>query len=224
MVINSKQEMKKIILGIITLIITQTGFAQTLEKMQWFNEPQKWEIKNNALNMFVTPQSDYWRISHYGFTVDDAPFYYNTYGGEFEAKVKITGNYKVRFDQMGLMLRTDHENYIKAGIEFVDGKYNLSTVVTHKTSDWSVTTLDKTPDFVWIKAVRRLDAVEIFYSYDDKNYIMLRNAYLQDNKPVMVGFMAASPDGNGFNAKFEGFSVKQLADQRRLEWLKKNVN
>lgn len=224
MVINSKKEMKKIILCIITLVITQTGFAQTLEKMQWFNEPQKWEIKNNALNMFVTPQSDYWRISHYGFTVDDAPFYYNTYGGEFEAKVKITGNYKVRFDQMGLMLRTDHENYIKAGIEFVDGKYNLSTVVTHKTSDWSVTTLDKTPDFVWIKAVRRLDAVEIFYSYDDKNYIMLRNAYLQDNKPVMVGFMAASPDGNGFNAKFEGFSVKQLADQRRLEWLKKNVN
>lgn len=224
MVINSKQQMKKIILGIMMFLIAQTGFAQTLEKMQWFNEPQKWEIKNNALTMLVTPQSDYWRISHYGFTVDDAPFYYSTYGGEFEAKVKISGNYKARFDQMGLMLRTDHENYIKAGIEFVDGKYNLSTVVTHKTSDWSVTTLDKTPDFVWIKAVRRLDAVEIFYSYDDKTYVMLRNAYLQDNKPVMVGFMAASPDGNGFNAKFEGFSVKQLADQRRLEWLKKNAN
>lgn len=224
MVINPKQEMKKIILGIVALVITQTGFAQTLEKMQWFNEPQKWEIKNNVLTMSVTPQSDYWRISHYGFTVDDAPFYYSTYGGEFEAKVKITGNYKARFDQMGLMLRTDHENYIKAGIEFVDGKYNLSTVVTHKTSDWSVTTLDKVPEFVWIKAVRRLDAVEIFYSYDDKTYTLLRNAYLQDNRPVMVGFMAASPDGNGFNAKFEGFAVKQLADQRRLEWLKKNAN
>ncbi|MBB6270666.1 hypothetical protein HDF26_001093 [Pedobacter cryoconitis] len=216
--------MKKIILSLITFVIAQTGIAQTLEKMQWFNEPQKWEIKNNALTMFVTPQSDYWRISHYGFTVDDAPFYYNTYGGEFEVKVKITGNYKTRFDQMGLMLRTDHENYIKAGIEFVDGKYNLSTVVTHKTSDWSVTTLDKIPEFVWIKAVRRLDAVEIFYSYDDKTYTLMRNAYLQDNKPLMVGFMAASPDGNGFNAKFEGFSVKQLPDQRRLEWLKKNAN
>ncbi len=224
MVINSKQEMKKIILSAIAFVITQTGFAQSLDKMQWFNEPQKWEIKNNALTMFVTPQSDYWRVSHYGFTVDDAPFYYSTYGGEFEVKVKITGNYKARFDQMGLMLRTDHENYIKAGIEFVDGKYNLSAVVTHKTSDWSVTTLDKAPDFIWIKAVRRLDAVEIFYSYDDKTYTMMRNAYLQDNRPVMVGFMAASPDGNGFNAKFEGFTVKQLPDQRRQEWLKKNTN
>ncbi|WP_214227843.1 DUF1349 domain-containing protein [Pedobacter sp. B4-66] len=216
--------MKKIILSAIAFVITQTGFAQSLDKMQWFNEPQKWEIKNNALTMFVTPQSDYWRVSHYGFTVDDAPFYYSTYGGEFEVKVKITGNYKARFDQMGLMLRTDHENYIKAGIEFVDGKYNLSAVVTHKTSDWSVTTLDKAPDFIWIKAVRRLDAVEIFYSYDDKTYTMMRNAYLQDNRPVMVGFMAASPDGNGFNAKFEGFTVKQLPDQRRQEWLKKNTN
>ena len=185
--------MKKLFLGILALGIFQSTYAQSLEKMQWFNEPEKWEIKDNALTMVVTPQCDYWRISHYGFTVDDAPFYYATYGGEFEVKVKITGDYKSRFDQMGLMLRIDHENYIKAGVEFVDGKFNLSTVVTHKTSDWSVITLDKTPDFVWIKAVRRLDAVEIFYSYDDKTYTMMRNAHLQDNTPVMVGLMAASP-------------------------------
>lgn len=211
--------MKKLILGFCTLFLTQKFSAQTLEKMTWFNEPEKWEIKNNSLSMFVTPQSDYWRVSHYGFTVDDAPFYYTTYGGEFEAKVKITGSYKARFDQMGLMLRTDKEHYIKAGVEFVDGKYNLSTVVTHNKSDWSVITLEKTPPAVWIKAVRRLDAVEIFYSFDDKNYIMMRNAPLQDNNPVMVGLMAACPDGQGFNATFEHFKVKHLPDQRRLQWL-----
>lgn len=211
--------MKKLILGFCTLFLTQKFSAQTLEKMTWFNEPEKWEIKNNSLSMFVTPQSDYWRVSHYGFTVDDAPFYYTTYGGEFEAKVKITGSYKARFDQMGLMLRTDKEHYIKAGVEFVDGKYNLSTAVTHNKSDWSVITLEKTPPAVWIKAVRRLDAVEIFYSFDDKNYIMMRNAPLQDNTPVMVGLMAACPDGQGFNATFEHFKVKHLPDQRRLQWL-----
>ncbi|PTT26674.1 DUF1349 domain-containing protein [Chryseobacterium sp. HMWF028] len=214
--------MKKLFLGFCTLILIQKLSAQTLEKMTWFNEPEKWEIKNNSLSMFVTPQSDYWRVSHYGFTVDDAPFYYTTYGGEFEAKVKITGNYKARFDQMGLMLRTDKEHYIKAGVEFVDGKYNLSTAVTHNKSDWSVITLDKTPPAVWIKAVRRLDAVEIFYSFDDKNYIMMRNAPLQDNTPVMVGLMAACPDGQGFNAVFENFKVKHLPDERRLKWLENN--
>jgi regulation of enolase protein 1 (concanavalin A-like superfamily) len=215
--------MKKIVSGIFMFMLIQAVAAQSLEKMQWFNEPEKWEIKDKALSLFVTPQSDYWRISHYGFTVDDAPFYYAVYGGEFEVKVKITGEYKARFDQAGLMIRIDPENYIKAGIEYVDGKYNLSTVVTHKTSDWSVITLDKALPFIWIKAVRRLDAVEIFYSYDDKDYTMMRNAYLQDNAPVMTGLMAACPDGEGFNVKFENFKVKHLPDQRRLEWLKKNA-
>ena len=196
--------------------------AQTLECMQWFNEPESWSIKNNQLSMQVTPQSDYWRISYYGFTVDDAPFLYTTRGGEFEVKVKILGDYKVRFDQAGLMLRTDKENYIKAGIEFVDGKYNISCVVTHHTSDWSVITLDKAIDHIWIKAVRRLDAVEIFYSFDDKNYTMMRNCHLADNTPVMVGMMAACPDGKGFEARFEGFKITHLPDLRRLEWLKKN--
>ncbi|MBP1650518.1 MAG: hypothetical protein H6Q26_675 [Bacteroidetes bacterium] len=213
--------MKKILWTVAALIAMHTVSAQTLEKMQWYNEPARWDIKDKALTMFVTPQTDYWRISHYGFTVDDAPFYYADYGGEFEVKVKLTGNYKARFDQMGLMIRTDQENYIKTGVEFVDGKFNVSTVVTHKTSDWSVTTLEKVPPFIWIKAVRRLDAVEIFYSFDDVNYVMTRNCPLQDNRPVMVGMMAASPDGQGFEAKFENFTVKHLPDQRRLEWLNK---
>ncbi|AWH85647.1 DUF1349 domain-containing protein [Flavobacterium album] len=214
--------MKQFFSGLVLIAVAQFTSAQSLDKMQWFNEPAQWQIKDKSLIMQVTPKSDYWRISHYGFTVDDAPFYYTTYGGEFEAKVKITGAYKARFDQMGLMLRIDQKNYIKTGVEFVDGKFNISTVVTHDKSDWSVTTLDKAPPFVWIKVVRRLDAVEVFYSYDDKTWIMTRNAPLQDNTPVMVGLMAACPDGNGFEAKFENFSVKHLPDQRRLEWLEEH--
>lgn len=49
---------------------------QSLEKMQWFNEPEQWEMEADTLSMRVTPQTDYWRVSHYGFTVDDAPFLY----------------------------------------------------------------------------------------------------------------------------------------------------
>lgn len=214
--------MKQITIFFAMIVSALAVQAQTLDRMQWFNEPESWSIKNNQLSMQVTPQSDYWRISHYGFTVDDAPFLYTTRGGEFEVKVKISGDYKVRFDQAGLMLRADKENYIKAGIEFVDGKYNISCVVTHHTSDWSVITLDKAIDHIWIKAVRRLDAVEIFYSFDDKSYTMMRNCHLADNTPVMVGMMAACPDGNGFEARFEEFKITHLPDQRRLEWLKKN--
>ena len=97
--------MKKLILSLFGMMALSSVSAQSLEKMNWFNEPESWEIKDSkTMTMFVTPQSDYWRISHYGFTVDDAPFYYATYGGEFEAKVKVSGEYKTRFDQAGIML------------------------------------------------------------------------------------------------------------------------
>ncbi len=214
--------MKKYFLTLIFGMAIMVSSAQSLEKMQWFNEPENWRIENGTLVMDVTPQSDYWRVSHYGFTVDDAPFLYTLRGGEFEVKVKISGKYKERFDQAGLMLKIDKENYVKAGIEFVDGKYNLSAVVTHGTSDWSVIKLDEPVNFVWIKAVRRLDAVEIFYSFDDKEYTMMRNCWMQDNTPIMVGMMAACPDGNGFEATFEEFKIKHLPDLRRLQWLKNN--
>lgn len=216
--------MKKIFVAAAVALFTVTGMtAQTLEKMNWFNEPSKWEIKDGKLTMSVTPKSDYWRIAHYGFTVDDAPFYYAEYGGEFEAKMKIKGDYKVRFDQAGMMIRIDHENYIKTGIEFVDGKYNVSTVVTHHTSDWSVIALDRPVEYLWIKAVRRLDAVEIYYSFDDKEYVMMRTAWLAANCPVRVGMMAACPDGDGFNVTFSDFKVTPLPDAVRTEWLQKNA-
>ncbi len=214
---------KKLIVATLILLSASNMNAQTLEKMNWFNEPAQWSVSGNRLTMAVTPKSDYWRISHYGFTVDDAPFYYGEYGGEFKAKVKISGDYKVRFDQAGMMIRIDHENYIKAGIEYVDGKYNLSTVVTHHTSDWSVIALDKPVDFIWIKAVRRLDAVEIFYSFDDKEYIMMRNAWMEANRPVKVGMMGACPDGEGFSVTFSDFTVKHMPDLRRTQWLQNNL-
>lgn len=216
-------KIKKIALALIAASFAQYAGAQTLEKMNWFNEPDNWSISGKSLTMDVTPKSDYWRISHYGFTVDDAPFYYAEYGGEFEAKVKITGDYKVRFDQAGMMIRIDHENYIKTGIEFVDGKYNLSTVVTHTTSDWSVIALDRPVDAIWIKAVRRLDAIEIFYSFDDKEYHMMRNAWMAANTPVKIGMFAACPDGNGFKATFSDFKVTHLPDKVRTDWLKNNA-
>lgn len=201
------------------LFFANTVFAQRLDKMQWFNEPAAWEIRDAGVFVMQVPsKTDYWRITHYGFTVDDAPFCYTTYGGEFETKVKLTGDYRTTFDQMGLMLRIDHENWVKCGVEFVDGHQNVSAVVTHRTSDWSVVELEQAPRSLWIRAVRRLDAVEISYSFDDTTYRTIRTCYLEAHCPVQVGLMAASPDGEGFEAVFEHFAVKPLPDLRRLEW------
>lgn len=223
---NTQMKLKLLTaIALLAILNTQKSAAQSLAKMNWFNEPEKWEIKDkNTFSLFVPAKTDYWRISHYGFTVDDAPFYYATYGGEFEVKVKITGNYVTTFDQMGIMLRINEEEWIKAGVEFVNGKQNVSAVVTHKTSDWSVVELAQAPVSIWMKAVRKLDAVEIFYSLDDKKYTMIRTCYFKDNAPVMVGLVAACPDGKGFNATFENFKVTPTPDQRRLDWAKKQQN
>ena len=195
-----------------------------MKKLQWFNEPDKWELMDNgSLAMFVTPFTDFWRKTHYGFTVDDGPFYYLNIGGEFEANVKITGDYQTRFDQMGLMVRKDEKNWIKTGVEYVDKKINISAVVTLETSDWSVLELEEKPEAVWLKVIRIKDSVKIMYSLNAKDFAMIRLAYFPENTPVMVGLTAASPDGEGFQALFEDFEIKHLPDARRKEWLKENL-
>ena len=211
-----------IILATFAVLLSLQANAQSLEKMQWFNEPEKYSIRNGVLEMQVPAQTDFWRIAHYGFTVDDGPFLYAVYGGEFEAKIKVSGEYETRFDQAGMMIRLDHENYVKFGIEFVDGKFNISAVVTHHTSDWSVIRLEEPIPHLWLKAVRRLDAIELFYSFDDREYTMMRTLWMQDNCPLQVGPVAACPDGQGCKARFSDFKVRHLPDQRRVEWLKNN--
>lgn len=214
--------MKSTLILCASLFIYLASNGQKLNNMEWLNEPVKWEIKGENLMMDVTPKSDYWRITHYGFIVDDGPFYYSQRGGEFEVTVKITGEYKTRFDQMGLMLRIDEKNWIKTGIEYVDGKYNYSTVVTNEHSSWSVLELEGKPEAVWIKAIRRIDAVEIFFSLDGVNFQMSNLAYFPEQNTAMVGMVAASPDGDGFKAIFENFKIKHLPDERRLKWLEEN--
>lgn len=214
--------MKKL-LGLIWTMILLNGLnAQNLNKMQWFNEPEKWKIDDNKLKVEVTPKSDYWRATGYGFIVDDGPFYYTNRGGEFEVSVKISAGFKARYDHLGLMLRIDQKHWIKTGMEFVDGKYNFSTVITNEFSSWNVIVLHGTPDFLWVKAIRKKDYVEIYYSLDGKSYSLSNMAYFPEQKPAMVGMMAASPDGDGFNAVFENFKIVHQPDARRLEWLEKN--
>lgn len=194
-----------------------------MKKMEWYNEPDKWEMKDSSsLSMFVTPNTDFWRKTHYGFTVDDGPYCYLNVGGEFEANVKITGEYKSRFDQMGIMIRKDEKNWIKTGVEFVNEKINLSAVVTLKRSDWSVIELKENPKSIWLRVLRIEDSIKIMYSLNNQDFTMMRLAYFPENTPVMVGLTAASPDGKGFQALFEDFEVIHRPDSQRKKWLENN--
>ena len=47
--------MKNLLFTAMMMLLSLTASAQTLERMQWFNEPDNWKISNNKLAMQVTP-------------------------------------------------------------------------------------------------------------------------------------------------------------------------
>ncbi len=125
-------------------------------------------------------------------------------------EVKVSGEYRDLYDQAGLMLRLDEANWLKCGIEFVEGVQQVSAVVTRDYSDWSVVPLPDNPASLWMRVHRRGTAVEVQYSLDGIQYTMLRLGYLTPIETVNVGVMCASPEGNGFSMKFEGFKINRL--------------
>lgn len=176
--------------------------------MDWYNEPPQWHYSGNSLQVTAGPKTDFWQKTHYGFQRDNGHFYAQTINGNFTAEIKVTGEYNHLYDQAGLMLRVDVENWIKCGIEYVDGIQKASVVVTREFSDWSVLDLPDGTEAIWLRLVRDGDAVEIFYSFDDETYHMMRTAYFPTVESVQVGPMCAAPDGNGFNVVFEDFRIR----------------
>jgi regulation of enolase protein 1 (concanavalin A-like superfamily) len=202
--------MKKSILLIASILLYSVGFAQNLTNMKWFSKPVSSTISNTALKMTVDPGTDYWRVTHYGFIRDNGPFYFTEQAGNFEASVKITGEYKELFHQAGLMVRIDNKNWIKTGIEYVDGVQNVSAVVTREVSDWSVVPRHDSPKSVWLKLLRKGDFVEIKYSFDGIKFDMLRLAYFPPDVKAMIGMVAAAPGKQRFDVTFEDFKVEVL--------------
>lgn len=179
------------------------------ENMQWFNPPASAEISGNVLQVTTAARTDFWRKTHYGFTRDSGHFFYREVAGDFTAEIRVDGRYKDLYDQAGLMLRVDQENWIKTGIEFFDGRQHASAVVTREFSDWSVTRLDGAPQSLWLRVTRKAEAVEVFYSLDGKEFLLLRMAYLVPGAATQVGPMCASPEGTGFQVSFTDFFIKE---------------
>jgi uncharacterized protein len=175
--------------------------------MLWLNEAPDWREADDRIHVTTGPGSDFWRKTHYGFIRDNGHFYYDLVKGDFDVEVKVAGQYKDLYDQAGLMVRVDEENWLKCGIEFVGGVQYISAVFTRDFSDWSVAPLTDNPSFIWLRLTRRSEAIEIQYSRNGIDYTLLRMGYLLPSESAGVGVMCASPDGSGFPVTFEGLSI-----------------
>ncbi len=177
--------------------------------MQWLNEPAQGSEADNQIVVTTAPKTDFWRITHYGFIRDDGDFYFQRVNTDFVVEVKIYGNYKDLYDQAGIMIRADEKQWIKTGIEYVDGVQNLSAVVTRGYSDWSVTPLQEPPDFLQLRVERRKEAIHISYLDEHSRYTLLRMASFPDVPELQVGIMCASPQGDGYEVVFKDYQLNR---------------
>ncbi len=178
--------------------------------MQWYNEPARWSSYDDKVMLQADPKTDFWRITHDGMVRDSGHFYYQRQSGNFLAQVKISGSYTALYDHAGLMLRIDQENWIKCGIEFVDGVQQASAVVTREYSDWSVVPLADNLTSLWLRLQRQKETIEVHYALDGTQYHLLRQAYFPAVEMVNIGLMCAAPTGEGFSVIFESFSLQSL--------------
>jgi uncharacterized protein len=179
--------------------------------VEWLNEPPAWQAQGESLIVRAGPQTDFWRTTHYGFVRDTGHFWFQSWHGDFVAAVKVTGDYRDRYDQAGLMVRVDERVWLKCGVEFVDSLQYASAVVTRDHSDWSVAPLPDSPPSVWLQVSRTGPDVEVRYSVDGHRYDLLRLARLTDARTLLIGPMCAAPDGAGFETVFEEFVVRAPA-------------
>lgn len=174
---------------------------------RWLNEPSRWDV-DTALTVTTEPDTDFWRTTHYGFVRDTGHVYGVDRTGDFDLTVSFAGDYTEQFDQAGIALRIDERNWIKSGIELVDGQQQLSAVVTRDVSDWSVVALAEPAERVTVMAARTGDTVTISYGLNGAPpATMLRLAYFPPELSVLAGVMCASPTGKGFTTRFEDISL-----------------
>src|SRR5690242_2644914 len=113
--------------------------------MEWHCEPPAWRDEGGVLTVTTAHGSDFWRKTHYGFVRDSGHVRFERVSGDFTVEVKVTGEYAALYDQAGLMVRLDEANWIKTGIEYVEGAQQLSAVATRYVSDRSVAPAPRTP-------------------------------------------------------------------------------
>src|SRR5438445_1101651 len=199
-----------------TLIGTQTiaedrqaaSPAELLRRMSWMNEPASSNLVGDKLFVRSRAKTDFWRKTFYGYITDNGHFFHLSASGDFVFQARVNGNYAALYDQAGLMVRLDAENWIKCGTEFFDGRRHASVVFTRDFSDWStMADLSKTAP-IWWRAVRKKDSVETLCSLDGNNFTSARQGYFPPGLKVDVGIMCAAPEGPGFDATFDKLSLE----------------
>lgn len=175
--------------------------------MHWLNEPASWSEDGDVLRVTADAGTDFWRTTGYGFVRDSGHLYGDVMAEEFDLSMRVLGSYSAQYDQAGAMVRIDECNWIKAGVEYFEGRMRLSTVVTFEYSSWVVADLPVSMRGLALLLTRRGDALEVRYGIDGGAQELAALVHLPQEAKAMAGAMCAAPEGKGFQVSFHDLSL-----------------
>jgi regulation of enolase protein 1 (concanavalin A-like superfamily) len=184
----------------------------------WFNEPAEYRI-GNGLEILTDEKTDFWQNTHYGFQRDDGHCLLTRLGGDFCLKTHVEFRPREKYDQCGLMVRVDSQNWIKVSTEYESEEYSrLGSVVTNLGfSDWATQDIPSSHREMWYRISRNGPDYLLESSYDGQGWRQLRITHLhQATEQLEAGVYACSPIGRDFWCRFTLLEISEN------EWFHQN--
>ena len=183
-----------------------------LKKFKWIREPETYSIGDDKITITTKPHTDLWQRTYYHFQNDNAPVlqmeteekYFS-----FVVRTEFEESHH-RFDQCGIVMDLDGENWLKASVEYKNDvfQYLGSVVTNHGYSDWATTEIDASVKSVWYRFSRREDDYCIECSMDGETFHQIRICHMQEgNGKIRFGIYACSPEESSFQAVFTNMQV-----------------
>ena len=185
-----------------------------IHDFSWTREPASFTVSDDRVEIVTKPHTDLWQRTYYHFRNDNAPvFQMETEEKFFSFTVKTSFEESHhRFDQCGIVVYLDSENWLKGSIEYENDRFqHLGSVVTnHGYSDWATTAIDAGIKSMWYRLSRREDDYCIECSADGELFSQMRVCHLfRGGEKIRFGIYACSPEDSSFRAVFTDLSLTE---------------
>ncbi|MHC1746772.1 MAG: DUF1349 domain-containing protein [Cellulosilyticaceae bacterium] len=184
-----------------------------VKNLEWTREPNDYVINEDKVEITTKPHTDLWQRTYYHFRNDNAPvLQMETKEKFFSFSVKTDFDSKNRFDQCGVIVYLDSDNWIKGSIEFENEDFqHLGSVVTNNGySDWATTEIPANIKSMWYRISRREDDFCIECSVDGKTYQQMRICHMFNTQNIIkFGIYACSPEDSTFKATFTNMEITE---------------
>ena len=184
-----------------------------IRNFRWTREPGSFTATNDKIEIITSPNTDLWQRTYYHFRNDNAPvFQMEAEEKFFSFTVKTEFESHHRYDQCGIVMYLDSDNWLKGSIEYeTDTFQHLGSVVTNNGySDWATTAIDASVKSMWYRFSRRESDYCIECSEDGIHFTQMRICHMwQGGGSIRFGVYACSPERSSFKATFTHMQMSE---------------